>query len=147
MKGGDIKRLEDVRYPAFWGALLDILPRCIDRKEDDGVIERGHYSEQLTYVLSVEAYDAAGHRKREFMRATCVGPYPSSMQRSWVHLRGDAALSYGLTSTSTQQDWSKLGPLSSLAPTDTKNRGAADRKPRPTESAGQRLDRSTTQSI
>ena len=27
MKGGGIKRMEDIRYPAFLGALLDILPK------------------------------------------------------------------------------------------------------------------------
>ncbi len=27
MKGGSIRRMEDLRYPTFWGALLDILPK------------------------------------------------------------------------------------------------------------------------
>ena len=30
MKGGGIKKQTDMRRPAFLGALLDILPRCID---------------------------------------------------------------------------------------------------------------------
>jgi hypothetical protein len=62
IKGGGIKRLEDVRYPTFLGALLEILPRCIDRKKGDGEIERGCYSEQLTDVIGAGAYDATRHR-------------------------------------------------------------------------------------
>ncbi len=42
MKGGGVKKLEDVRYPAFLGALLDILPRCVDRKEEKGEVVRGY---------------------------------------------------------------------------------------------------------
>ncbi len=30
MKGGGIKKLTDMRRPAFLGALLNSLPRCID---------------------------------------------------------------------------------------------------------------------
>ena len=30
MKGGGIRRATETRYPAFLGALLDVLPRCID---------------------------------------------------------------------------------------------------------------------
>jgi hypothetical protein len=36
MKGGGIKRATDTRYPSFPGALLDILPRCVDKKENNG---------------------------------------------------------------------------------------------------------------
>jgi hypothetical protein len=36
MKGGGIKRAADIRKPAFMGALLDILPRYIDRKAENG---------------------------------------------------------------------------------------------------------------
>ena len=36
MKGGGIKRISDTRYPSFLGALLDILPRCVDMKETNG---------------------------------------------------------------------------------------------------------------
>ncbi len=32
MKGGGIKSVEEKRYPAFLGAILDVLPRLIDRK-------------------------------------------------------------------------------------------------------------------
>jgi hypothetical protein len=69
------------------------------------------------------------------------------MQRSWSHLRGDAALSYGLTASSTQQEWIKLGPLFSFTPTNAKNRGVADTKLGMTESSGQRINQSTGQSV
>jgi hypothetical protein len=41
MKGGGMKRATDTIYPAFLGALLDILPRCIDRKDDHGETHPG----------------------------------------------------------------------------------------------------------
>ena len=36
MKGRGIKRTTDTRYPSFLGALLDVLPRCIDRRDENG---------------------------------------------------------------------------------------------------------------
>ncbi len=51
MKGGGIKRAADSKYPAFLGALLDILPRCVDRKEGSGDITKGIHSDQLTTVI------------------------------------------------------------------------------------------------
>jgi hypothetical protein len=36
MKGVGIKRTVDKRYPTFLGALLDVLPRLIDREEENG---------------------------------------------------------------------------------------------------------------
>ena len=33
-KEGGIRKLEDLRWPTFLGALLDTLPKCIDRKDD-----------------------------------------------------------------------------------------------------------------
>jgi hypothetical protein len=44
MKGGGIKKLSDLRRPAILGALLDILPRCIDIAESNGEVQRGYYS-------------------------------------------------------------------------------------------------------
>jgi hypothetical protein len=43
MEGGGIKRTTDNRYPAFLGALLDILPRWVDKKETNGEITKGIY--------------------------------------------------------------------------------------------------------
>ncbi len=82
MKGCGVKRLQDVRYPASCGTIMDIMPRCIDRKEDNGTIERGFYSEKLRTLIGKGVYDAARHRNRKFMESTEVGPYPSSMQWS-----------------------------------------------------------------
>ncbi len=45
MKGGGIRRTTDTRYPAFLGALLDVLPRPIDRKNDNGEKKVGCYSD------------------------------------------------------------------------------------------------------
>ena len=36
MKGGGNMRAEDTRYPAFWGAILNVLPRCIGMTEANG---------------------------------------------------------------------------------------------------------------
>jgi hypothetical protein len=36
MKGGGIKKATTTRRPAFLGALRDVLPRCIDRKAENG---------------------------------------------------------------------------------------------------------------
>ena len=54
MKGGGIKRATYSRYPAFLGAMLDILPRCVDRKDRNGEITVGIYSDQLTGVVERE---------------------------------------------------------------------------------------------
>ena len=57
MKGGGIKSATDTRRPAFLGAVLDILPRCIDRKAENGEEMPGYYSEQLTWEIGRGAYD------------------------------------------------------------------------------------------
>ena len=36
LKGEGIRSMPDLRRPAFPGAILDILPRCIDRRGPDG---------------------------------------------------------------------------------------------------------------
>ena len=41
MKGGGIKRATNTRYPTFLGALLDILPKCVDKKESNGEVTKG----------------------------------------------------------------------------------------------------------
>jgi hypothetical protein len=95
---------------------------------EDGEVVQGCYSEQLIEAIGEGAYDATTHRNEKFLTATDIGPYPEACQRSWAYLRGDAALSYGLCSTSTKLEWSKMGPLSSLLPTGEKNRGVTDTK-------------------
>jgi len=66
----------DTRRPAFLGALLDILPRCIDMKENNGEDMPGYYSEQLTDALGKGAYDAEGQRNEKFLGAENIGPFP-----------------------------------------------------------------------
>jgi len=72
MKGGGIKRAR----PAFLGALLDILPRCIDRKAGNGEEIPRYYSEQLTEAIGKGAYDAEGHRNEKCSGADNIGPFP-----------------------------------------------------------------------
>ncbi len=45
MKGGGIKRATETRYLAFLGALLDVLPICIDRTEATGEKIWGYYAQ------------------------------------------------------------------------------------------------------
>jgi len=49
MKGGGIKRATETRYPTFLGALLEVLPRCIDMTEANGENNSGILrAQQLT---------------------------------------------------------------------------------------------------
>ena len=59
MKGGGIKRTTDSWYPAFMGALLDIMSRCVDMKERNGEVTKGTYSDQLTEVVGEGAFARA----------------------------------------------------------------------------------------
>ena len=51
MKGGGVKRTTDNRYPAFLGALLDVLPRMIDREDENVEVTVGVYSMQMTHII------------------------------------------------------------------------------------------------
>ena len=82
MKGGGIRRATDTRCPAFTGALLDILPRCVDKTETNGEVTKGVYSEQLTAVIGEGSYDEAGHKNTRFLEATGIGPYPMEMLKA-----------------------------------------------------------------
>ncbi len=95
MKGGGTKRATDTRYPTFLGALLDILPRCVGMRENNGEIMKGIYSDQLTTVIGEGAFNETGHRNTQFLRATTIGPYPGEMQKAWDTLRDEAADNYG----------------------------------------------------
>jgi len=76
MKGGGIKKAVGTRRPAFMGALLDVLPRCIDMKPENREEMPGYYSEQLTEALGKGAYDAKGHMNEKFVGAANIGPFP-----------------------------------------------------------------------
>jgi len=125
MEGGGIKRAADTMYPSFPGALLDILPRCVDRKESDGDITRGIYSDQLTAVVREGVFDVDGHRNTQILRATTVGPYPSEMQKASEVLRDEAAANYGFQEGFREDEArERMGPLAEPTPAGIRNRGA-----------------------
>ena len=79
MKGGGVKRATNKRYPAFLGALLDVLPRMIDREDENGEVTMGVYSRQMTHIIGEGTYGADGHWNTKFLGATEVGPFPKEM--------------------------------------------------------------------
>jgi hypothetical protein len=127
MKGGGSKKAVDTKRPALMGALLDVLPRCIDRKAENGEELPRYYLEQLMEALGKRAYDAESHRNDKFVGAENIGPFPEVCKEAWIHIRKEAMENYGLTEGSGQEEWGKLGPLVEPTPTNAKYRGAADR--------------------
>jgi hypothetical protein len=130
MKGGGIKRTTDTRYPAFLGAMLDVLPRMIDMKDENGEMTVGVYSSQMTHIIGEGAYDAEGHRNERFLGATEIGPFLKEMQQAWTKMRQETIENYGLVEGDDQEEWSRLGPLMEPRPATVRNRGAAERKTR-----------------
>jgi hypothetical protein len=130
MKGGGIGRATETRYPSFLGALLDILPRCIDRTEDNCECIPRYYTQQLTEALGEGAYASDGHRNARFLNATDVGPYPGECMKAWKAPRDQAMETIRLRDDPKQEGWEKMGPLADPTPPNAKNRGAADRKKR-----------------
>ena len=88
MKGGGIRRATETRYPAFQGAHLDVLPRCIDRTEDNGECSKGYYTQQLKEAKGEGAFDSEGHRNARFLSATDVGPYHRRMFEGMDNIEG-----------------------------------------------------------
>ena len=64
------------------GAILDILPRCIDKKDESGVLIIGVYPKQLGDVIGEDAFDKGGHLNMKFLQATIVGPYTRECQEA-----------------------------------------------------------------
>ena len=117
MKGGGIKRSTDSRYPTFLGALLDILPRCVDKKERNGKVTKGTYSDHLTEVVGAGAHDEEGHWNTQFLRSTTIGPYLGEMQATWDVLRDEAAANYGLEEGWREEEAKeRMGPLAEQTP-------------------------------
>ncbi len=108
MKGGGIKSTADTRRPAFLGALLDILPRCVDRKAENGEHMPGYYAEQLTEEIGRGAFDQDGHRNEQFLRAGNIGPYPEALKEAWTTLRQEAMQNYNLREGSEQEVWGRM---------------------------------------
>jgi len=130
MKGGGIRRATETRYPTFLGALLDVLPRCIDRTEANGEKIQGYYAQHLIEVIGEGAYDSEGHMNAQFLNATNVGPYPDECTRAWKAARDEALHNLGLRDDPDQEGWEKMGPLADPTPANAKNRGAADMRRR-----------------
>jgi len=103
MKGGGIGRAMETRYPAFLGALLDVLPRFIDRAEGNGEKVPGYYAQHLTEVIGEGAYDNEGHMNAQFMSATNVGPYPGECTRAWKSARDEAMQNMGMRDDPEQE--------------------------------------------
>jgi len=70
LKGGGVRSMVDLRRPAFLGAILDILPRCIDIRGPNGEETQGFYSNMLTESIGRGAYDQDGHMNVGFLHAT-----------------------------------------------------------------------------
>ena len=142
MKGGGIKRAEENRYPAFLGAMLDVLPRLIDRKDETGEIAPGVYPVQMKSIIGERANDTEGHRNTAFLEAKSVGPYPHEMQQAWTQKRDEAIANYGIEGEEGSEQWNKLGPLVEKTPAMARNKGAAERR---RERGERRGEASTTQ--
>jgi len=67
MKGGGVKKLTNLRRPAFLGDPLGILPRCVDITEENGEVAKGYYSMQLTNEIVEGAYNYDGHQNAKFV--------------------------------------------------------------------------------
>jgi len=128
LKRGGIRSMTYLRRSTFLGAILDILPTCIDRRGPNGEETEGIYSNVLTNSIGMGVYDQNGHMNTRFLHATTLGPYPREIQYAWRHARLDAAHNIGLTLLSSADERGKLGPLASETPADVRIRGAAERK-------------------
>jgi hypothetical protein len=101
----------------------------VDRKETNGEITKGIYSEQLTAEIGEGAYDEGGHRNTQFLGASGIGPYPREMQRAWDVLRDETGENYGFQEEFQEEEArERMGPMAEPTPTVIRNRGAADRK-------------------
>ena len=97
MKGGGIKKATYMRRPAFLGALLDVLPRCIDMRTANGEDMPGYYTKQLTEVLCKGAYDADGHRNAKFFGMANIGSILEACREAWAQVGLEAMDNYDLT--------------------------------------------------
>ena len=75
---------------------MDVLPRCIDNKEDNGEVIPGYYTQQLKEAIGEGAYDNEGHKNTQFLNATDVGPYPGECLRAWKATREEAFHNLGM---------------------------------------------------
>jgi hypothetical protein len=140
MNGGGIKKQTNMRRPAFLGALLDMLPRCVGITEVNGIVQRDYYTKQLQTKIGEGAYKHDGHRNRGFLDSTRLGPYPAACKKALEHLRMDTAYNFGLNILSTLEEWGRLGPLAQPTPEYVMNIGALERKKEQQEPAPHKTD-------
>ena len=132
-KGGGVKKAWDLRRPAFVGALLDILPKCIDRVDpnaDEGTVIRGAYHTQLKDAIGEGAYDPLGHRQEQFLASDHLGPYPEAFKRAWQTMHEEARANAGLSTESSQGTLqNELGCLADPDPARARGRYAPSSRP------------------
>jgi hypothetical protein len=101
---GRNKKQSDTRRPAFSGALLDILPRCIGITDSREEVKKGYYSTQLSEEIGDGAYNHDGHRNARFLESKRLGPYPTACIHAWEHLRLDADYRCSITILSSSKE-------------------------------------------
>jgi hypothetical protein len=79
----------------------------------------------MTDIIGAGAYGSDGHRNKQFLKATEVGPYPMGIPNSWTKTREEATNNYGIEGSA---EWDKLGPLAEPTPASARNKGAVERK-------------------
>jgi hypothetical protein len=100
--------------------MLDVLPRMIDMKYENGEVTVGVYSSQMKHIIGEGAYDAEGHTNERFLVSTEIGPFPREMQQAWSKMREEAIENYGLVEGEDHEEWSRLGPMMEPTPTAVK---------------------------
>jgi hypothetical protein len=103
-KDGWVKSMVDMRNQTFQGAILDVLPRCIDTTGPSGERTRDIYNVTITEAIREGAYDQEGHMNAGLLQATTEWPFPKSMQYAWQFTRLDCAHNRRLSLYSNTED-------------------------------------------
>ena len=97
-----------------------MLPRCTDRKTENGEKLPGYFSKQLTEALGKGSYYAEGRRNDKLVGAENIGPFPKAFKEAGTHVRKEAMENYDLTEGLDREEWGKLGPLVEPTPATAK---------------------------
>jgi hypothetical protein len=116
--------------PTFLGAIMDVLPICIDITGPNREKTGGIYNATLTYSILEGAWDQKGNTLARFIHATTVVPFPKAMQFAWQFTILICAHIHGLNLESTTKKWEKLGPQAEETLANVLNRGATERRRR-----------------
>jgi len=77
LKRGGITRISELREPAVLWSILDILPKCIDEKDDNGDIVKGVYAKRFgDNIIGESGFNKTGHMKSIFLQSQEVDPFP-----------------------------------------------------------------------